>query len=725
MSAAKKGEKKDDGEKLKKTAPKGKKKKKDDGKATRSLKRSPEIAFDKRKKASDKKSKKTSKSKAKNALKVIRPEKRAFDKSRIYEGVFIRHKKGFGFVSAETLEDDIFIPADKTKGAFHKDLVEVYLDKDASADGSYRAEGRVIEIKEHGITKLIGSFHKNAGFGFVVPDDVHISSDIYIAKKDLKGAGDGDKVIVELLTYGGHREKPEGRIKEILGKKDDKGVDITAAVRSSGVNYSFPEKVREELKMIPDKVDGRSLRRRTDFRDRLCVTIDGDDSKDFDDAVSLSYDEEAGIYELSVHIADVAEYVKEGSALDEEAKERGTSIYLPDRVIPMLPKKLSNGICSLNEGVDRLTLSCLMKIDKKGAVIESEIVEGVIKSRRRLTYRYVYSLLTDKLAARAEKDKELLKMLRLMLRLSKILRKRREREGCIDFDFPEAVIKLDEKGIVKSIERYEINDANRLIEDLMLAANETVARTFYEKGLPFLYRCHGAPDEDRAEELRSLVTGLGISVRRTKNGLKDPKAMQRLLKKAEGTPEGPLIERVALRTMQKAVYSPECMGHYGLAKRYYTHFTSPIRRYPDLQIHRIIKEYIKREGRLKKAREKHYEEILPKVAIHSSDAERKADELERNCDKLKKCEYLSRFIGKRASGIISGVTNHGFYVELPDTCEGMVHVASLRDDHYDFDEKKLRLIGERRGRVYSLGDKVDIVISAVDKAARTIDFRLP
>ena len=649
---------------------------------------------------------------------------KSLDKSRIFEGVFSQHEKGFGFVTVEGREEDIFIPADRTGAAFHNDRVELYMEKDSSGDGSYRAEGRILRVLDHGISEVIGSFHKHQNFGFVVPDDRHILSDIYVDRDDFCNASNGDKVVVRIKDYGDRRRKPEGEITEVLGGASDKGVDITSAVRMSGVRYSFPEEVQAELSSIPDEVRKKDLRGRRDFRDSLCITIDGDDSKDFDDAVSLSFDKESGMYELSVHIADVAEYVKEKSELDKEAEERGTSIYLPDRVIPMLPKKLSNGICSLNEGVDRLTLSCIMRINSKGEIVDHEICEGVIRSRRRLTYKYVYSLLTDKLAARAEKDKELLAMLKLMLRLSKILRRKREKDGSVDFDFPESVITLDKNGRVTDISLYEINDANRMIEDFMLAANETVAKEFELRKIPFLYRCHEAPSEEKAEELIELVRGLGFSIRKDKKGLKDPARMAALLRKVEGSPEEPLIEKMALRSMSKAKYLTECLGHYGLSKQYYTHFTSPIRRYPDLQIHRIIKECLRNEGSLRPRRQKHYANILPGVAEHCSDTERKADELERDCDKIKKCEYMSRFIGECFDGIISGVTAYGFYVELPNTCEGMVHVNSMTDDYYIFDEKKLRLTGERGGKTYALGDRISIVVTAADKLTKTIDFRV-
>ena len=637
-------------------------------------------------------------------------------------GKYMQHQKGFGFVRVEGRDQDIFIPADRTGNALNGDTVNILLEKEASSDGAMRAEGRVLSVEQRGVTELVGSFHKHKNFGFVVPDDVHFITDIYVDKADFCDADSGDKVIVKIRSYGDRRHKPEGVITEVIGKPGQKGVDITSAVRASGLPFSFSDEIRAELCDIPDKVRKKDLRGRRDFRDQLCVTIDGDDSKDFDDAVSLSYDRGSGIFELYVHIADVAEYVAEGSELDKEARLRGTSVYLPDRVIPMLPAKLSNGICSLNEGVDRLTLSCIMRIDKKGEIISHEIAEGVIRSRRRLTYKYVHELLTDKEAARGEKDKELLRMLRLMLRLSKLLRKRRKGMGAIDFDLPESVIRLDEKGRAVEIAPYEITEANRLIEDLMLAANETVAREFCERKVPFLYRIHEAPSEEKAEELISLVQGLGFSIKRDKNGLKDPRALSRILQKTEGSPEAALIEKTALRSMSKARYSTECVGHYGLSKEFYTHFTSPIRRYPDLQIHRIIKEWIRGEG-LKKKRTRHYEEILPSVAEACSESEKKADELERDCEKLKKCEYMSRFIGDEFDGIISGVTAYGFYVELPNTCEGMVHVSSLVDDHYTFDEKKLCLTGDRRHRTFCLGQKVHIIVVSSDKMMRTIDFR--
>ena len=642
---------------------------------------------------------------------------------RLLTGRYTQHQKGFGFVTVEGRDQDIFIPADRTGSALNGDTVTLLLEKEAREDGSMRAEGRILRVDDHSVTELVGIFHKHKSFGFVTADDPHFTTDIYVDREDFLDAASGDKVVVSIRSYGDRRHKPEGVITEVLGKPGDKGVDITSAVRQSKVPYSFPDEVREELCDIPDKVRKKDMKGRTDFRGELCVTIDGDDSRDFDDAVSLRYDETRDLYILSVHIADVAQYVKEGSALDEEARLRGTSIYLPDRVIPMLPKKLSNGICSLNEGEDRLTLSCIMDIDKKGDIVGHRIVEGIIRSRRRLTYKYAYALLTDKKTARAEKDRELVEMLRLMLKLSRLLRRKRQKEGAVDFDFPESVIALDDRGRVTDIHPYEINDANRLIEDLMLAANETVAKEFCKREVPFLYRVHEAPSEEKAQELISLVQGLGFPVRRGKAGLSDPRDLSAILRKVEGSPEAPLVEKTALRSMSKARYTVECTGHYGLSKKYYTHFTSPIRRYPDLQIHRIIKDYLKSDG-LKKKRIKHYAAILPGVADTCSDQERRADELERDCVKLKKCEYMSRFIGEEFDGIISGVTAYGFYVELPNTCEGMVHVNSLVDDYYVFDEKKLSLTGERRGRSFRLGDSVHIIVVSADKLMRTVDFRI-
>lgn len=635
-------------------------------------------------------------------------------------GVFQSNARGFGFVTVEGREQDIFIPADRIGEALNGDKVRITIEKEG---GEKRAEGRIIKVLEHANTEIVGIYSKNKNFGFVIPDNQRILKDIFIPAGKDKKALNGDKVVVKLVNYGDKKSKPEGVITEVLGNIKDKGVDILSLVKSYDIPEYFPEEVEKELKKIPDSVEFEQVEGRLDLRNVQMVTIDGDDAKDLDDAVSLTYHEEKEMYELGVHIADVSEYVKEKSPLDKEALARGTSVYLTDRVIPMLPKKLSNGICSLNQGEDRLALSCIMWINKKGEIVDHKIAETIIHVDRRMSYKNVDAIITKNDARRKEQFSEFVPMFMQMKELSAILRNRRKLRGGIDFDFPETRITLDAKGKPIKIEAAEINDANRLIEDFMLAANETVAEEFYWRELPFLYRTHEAPEPDKIRELAAFAGGLGFTLRQPKDEHVHPKQIQELLKKIESDPAEAVIERMTLRSMKQARYTTECSGHFGLAAPYYTHFTSPIRRYPDLQIHRIIKESL-HDGGLSKKRIMHYEELLPDVAVKSSQLERRAEEAERECTKMKMCEYMSKHIGEEFDGIISGVTAFGLYVELENTCEGMVHVTTLTDDYYIYDEQKLEMRGEHTFKTYSLGQKVHIVVSGADKLLRTIDFRI-
>ena len=512
-------------------------------------------------------------------------------------------------------------------------------------------------------------------------------------------------------------KKPEGVITEILGHIHDPGVDILSIVRAYNLPEDFPGAVKNQLKQVPDEVKKDSWAGRKDLRDLPTVTIDGEEAKDLDDAISI---ERAGDgYRLGVHIADVSHYVQEHTPLDEEAFKRGTSVYLVDRVIPMLPHKLSNGICSLNEGEDRLALSCLMEIDSQGNVTGHEIAETVIRSDRRMTYTAVNAIVTDHDPQVTAEYAEFAEMFLLMKELADILRKKRHARGSIDFDFPESKIVLDEKGKPLEIKAYERNAATRIIEDFMLLANETVAEDYFWQELPFLYRTHDKPDEDRMKRLGTFINNFGY-VLRMPGGQVYPKEIQKLLDKVEGTPEELLISRLTLRSMKQAKYTTENTGHFGLAARYYTHFTSPIRRYPDLQIHRIIKESL--HGGLTGKRISHYEKILPQVAVQTSALERRADEAERETDKLKKVQYMERFIGQEFEGVISGVTSWGFYVELPNTVEGLVHISELRDDYYVFLEERYELSGEMTGKTYKLGQTIRVQLTGCDRFSKTIDF---
>lgn len=630
-------------------------------------------------------------------------------------GVFSGNARGFGFVAIEGQEEDVFIPADRTGGALHGDRVQIVIDSEGRGG---RPEGTVVRILEHANETLVGTYEKGKGYGFVIPDNQRISKDIFIPQGCSQGAVSGHKVMVRIKDFGEKKgKKPEGVITEILGHIHDPGVDILSIVRAYNLPEDFPGAVKTQLKQIPDEVKKDSWAGRKDLRDLLTVTIDGEEAKDLDDAISI---ERAGEgYRLGVHIADVSHYVQEHTPLDEEAFKRGTSVYLVDRVIPMLPHQLSNGICSLNEGEDRLALSCLMEIDSQGNVTGHEIAETVIRSDRRMTYTAVNAIVTDHDPQVTAEYAEFAEMFLLMKELADILRKKRHARGSIDFDFPESKIVLDEKGKPLEIKAYERNAATRIIEDFMLLANETVAEDYFWQELPFLYRTHDKPDEDRMKRLGTFINNFGY-VLRMPGGQVYPKEIQKLLDKVEGTPEELLISRLTLRSMKQAKYTTENTGHFGLAARYYTHFTSPIRRYPDLQIHRIIKESL--HGGLMGKRISHYEKILPQVAVQTSALERRADEAERETDKLKKVQYMERFIGQEFEGVISGVTSWGFYVELPNTVEGLVHISELRDDYYVFLEERYELSGEMTGKTYKLGQTIRVQLTGCDRFSKTIDF---
>lgn len=661
-------------------------------------------------------------------------------------GIFSAHHRGFGFVTIEGRDGDLFVPPDDTGDAMDGDTVQVIIDENGRGG---RTEARVLKVLKHANETLIGTFEKNKSFGFVIPDNPRITMDIFIPQGKENGAVSGHKVVVKLDTYATRNKNPEGHVQEILGHINDPGVDILSIVRAYGLPEEFPEDVMEEVSHAPEELSADYVAEeigkngRVDLRDVPMVTIDGEDAKDLDDAVSVSKETINGetIYHLGVHIADVSHYVKEGTPLDAEAYKRGTSVYLVDRVIPMLPHRLSNGICSLNAGCDRLAMSCLMDIDEKGIIVGHKICESVVRIDRRMTYTAVNAILEAKNgteepqtdAPEKEKSKEkaefakkcleeyadFVPMFLLLDETARVLRKKRMARGAVDFDFPECKIILDAKGRPVEIRPYERNAATMLIEDCMLAANETVAEDYYWQQIPFLYRSHEKPDGEKIKRFGILINNFGYSIR-LQNGELHPKEMQKLLEKAAGSPEEALLARLALRSMKQAKYTTECMGHFGLAANYYTHFTSPIRRYPDLQIHRIIKENL--HGGLTKKRIAHYEKILPEVAIWTSSRERLADEAERETDKAKKVQFMERHIGEEFSGVISGISNYGFYVELPNTVEGMVRLANLDGDYYVFDEEHYELVGERTRKKFKLGQTVKIQVVSVDRYLKTIDF---
>lgn len=631
-------------------------------------------------------------------------------------GSFMATRKGFGFVRTEDGKEDIFIPEAECKNAFHGDLVQVVLDKNERT--GRRREGSVVRILQRNCQTVVGTFIRNRNISFVIPDSEKIIKDIYIPKGKTMGAVEGHKVVVEIENYGDDEKSPEGCVIEVLGHPHDPGVDILSVVRAFGLPEEFPENVMRQTAQIPDEVEPSATGGRVDIRDRDTVTIDGEDAKDLDDAITIEKQDD-GSFELGVHIADVSHYVTEGSALDKEALARGTSVYLVDRVIPMLPHKLSNGICSLNAGEDRLALSCFMTFDERGQLKNHRIAETVIRVTERMSYSDVNDILTYHKPETCARYERLVPVFETMKELAELLRRQRKKKGAIDFDFAECKILLDKEGHPVDIVPYDRNVATKIIEEFMLAANQVVAEEYFWLEIPFLYRTHEYPDLEKIRELAQITAGFGFHMK-VGNEEVHPREIQRLLAGMEGKEEEAFLSRLTLRAMKRARYSTVNEGHFGLATQYYCHFTSPIRRYPDLQIHRIIKENLRHGIRDKRYR--HYEELLPSVAVQTSNLERRADDAEREVEKLKKAEYMEQHIGEVFHGIVSGVTSWGIYVELPNTVEGMVRLADLSDDQYVFEENKYRVTGHYTGKEFCMGQKVTVQVERVDKSARTIDF---
>lgn len=632
-------------------------------------------------------------------------------------GTFIGHARGFGFVTPDAGGEDIFIPASETMGAMQKDRVLYKMLH--KAEKGKKADGVIVRILERGQQRIVGTFEAGSkGYGFVVADDKKIAKDIFISRENTKGAVTGHKVVVEITDYGEDRRNPEGKVIEILGHINDPGVDILSVIRRYELAVEFPEEVYAEIEHLGTEVAEADKKGREDLRGLLTITIDGADAKDLDDAVSLKRLGN-GNFELGVHIADVSHYVRENTALDKEAYARGTSVYLVDRVIPMLPHKLSNGICSLNPHVDRLALSCLMEVNGRGEVVSHRILESVINSDYRMTYTAVREILEDGTPALLEQYAEILPMLEDMEELRQILGEKRRKRGSVNFDLPESKIILDENGKPIDIKPYEKSIATNMIEEFMLVCNETIAENSFWQEMPFMYRSHQEPDEDKLEKMEQFLRGFGYYLRK-KDGEIHPRELQKVLQKAEETDEERIITRMVLRSMMQARYTAENGGHFGLAAKYYCHFTSPIRRYPDLEIHRMIKKML--HGELDEKASAYYRRKMPDWAKHCSKQERVAEDAERDTDALKKVEFMEDKVGQIYEGIISGVTNWGIYVELPNTIEGMVALSQMDDDYYEFDEKKMLVFGKRTKKSYRLGDKVVVSVAKVDRMMGTIDF---
>ncbi len=650
---------------------------------------------------------------------VVRSKNDRYDLARelgYYKGIISIHPKGFGFVEIEDM-DDVYVRSEDLNGALHKDTVLVKILPSSKGDS---LEGEITQVLERGMTDFIGTYYEIKQVGYVKPDNSRYQAVVAIPKNKTKGAVKDHKVRVRIIDYL-ENNVVKAEVTEILGHKNDPGIDILSVVYKYDIVPEFSKEALEQAEQIPSEPDYDSYKGRRDLRGETIVTIDGDDAKDLDDAVHVRMLEN-GNYLLGVSIADVSYYVTEGSPLDREAFFRGTSVYLVDRVIPMIPHRLSNGICSLNPQVDRLTITCEMEISPKGEVVNHEIFPSIIKTTERMTYNHVNRILIDEDPQLCERYKELVPTFKMMYELSQILRQRRHDRGSIDFDLEESKIIVDEYGFPVDVVLREREIAERIIEDFMLAANETVAEHFHWMDVPFIYRVHEHPKPEKLERFYKLARALGYEIKGTKEHV-HPKALQMITEAVHGKPEHAAINTMMLRSLQKARYSEESLGHFGLAAEFYTHFTSPIRRYPDLVVHRLIRRYLFDQD-LSKETLAYYSAVMPEIGEQTSKRERDAIDAEREVEDMKKAEYMTQFIDEEFEGIISSVTKWGMYVELPNTVEGLVHVNDLTDDYYEFDEDNLALIGRRTKTVYKIGDKVKVIVLAASKEERTIDLQL-
>lgn len=650
-----------------------------------------------------------------------RKESKKSKQSKLIQGTLSQNKKGFAFLRPEDDEmDDVFIPPTKINRAMDGDTVLVEL-QNSKGEHKGKLEGEVKSIEKHSVTQVVGTYSEARHFGFVLPDDKRIMQDVFIPKGHNLGAIDGHKVLVQITKYADGTDNPEGQVSAILGHKNDPGVDILSIIYQHGIEIEFPDKVLEEAEAVPDEIKPSEIEGRRDLRNELTITIDGADAKDLDDAISVKKLDN-GHTQLTVSIADVSYYVTEGSALNEEAYDRATSVYLVDRVIPMIPHRLSNGICSLNPQVDRLTLSCQMELDERGHVVNHEIFDSVIHSNYRMTYDEVNEIITDQNEDTRKQYNEVTPMLDLAKDLSERLINMRKRRGEIDFDISEAKVLVNDEGIPTDVELRKRGEGERLIESFMLAANETIAEHFDRLNVPFIYRVHEQPKSERLRQFFDFITNFGLMIKGTGEEV-HPSTLQKIQQEVEGQPEQMVISTMMLRSMQQARYDDVNLGHFGLSAEHYTHFTSPIRRYPDLIVHRLIRKYLIDKTMDDKTLNK-WEEALPEIADHTSQRERRAIEAERDTDELKKAEYMVQHIGEEYEGIISSVANFGMFIELPNTIEGMVHVSEMTDDYYHFDERQMAMIGECQAKVFRIGDPVKIKVVNVDVDERMIDFQI-
>ena len=639
------------------------------------------------------------------------------EENRFIEGIFRRHERGFGFVIVEDQEDDIYIAKEDSKDAFSGDRVLVKLKK--KSNGA-RQEGIILKVIEHKKDTLVGTFQKNKNFGFVIPDDKKLCRDIFISKKNFGKARNNHKVLVQITKYPQKGKKAEGKILEVIGNVNEAGIDMLSLIKDYDLPYRFPKDVVKEAQKFGDKINPNDIAGRVDLRSKYDIfTIDGEDAKDLDDAVCVQKLEN-GNYKLDVHIADVSHYVQENTLLDKEALLRGTSIYMLNRVIPMLPRELSNGICSLNEGQDRYTLSVSMEIDNKGKIISSEVYKGIINVTRRMSYKDVQAILDNSNEEIVTKD--YIADFKLMEELAKILKEKRITKGYLNLDIPESKIILDQDGYAIDVCKYETTFANEIIEQFMLAANETIAEKFYWLKAPFIYRVHEEPDIEKVNELNKLLFNFGYKIH-VKEGKIYPAEFSKILKEVEGKPEEKIVSNMILRTLKVAVYDSENKGHFGIASKYYCHFTSPIRRYPDLFIHRIISKYLKYDYTMSEKQVEFYNKVAENDAKQSSDREKIATQVERDSIDIKKAEYMSKKIGEQYEGIISGVTQFGVFVELENTVEGLIRFENLGDEYYEYDADHKILIGERTKETFKIGDKINIEVIDANKQEKRISFK--
>ena len=641
-------------------------------------------------------------------------------KNNYLEGIYRRNAKGFGFVKVENMEDEIYISKDKSKNALNEDKVLIEIIEEKSENK--KAEGRIVEILGRQKDTIVGIFQKSKNFGFVVPDNKNFGTDIFISKKDCGKARNNHKVLVKITKYPKKGKNAEGKIIEILGGVNEAGVDMLSLIKEYDLPYVFPKAVVNEAKSKGNKINEKDIKNRKDLRNDIVFTIDGQDAKDLDDAVSVKKLEN-GNYKLDVHIADVSYYVRENSLLDKEAQIRGTSIYMLGRVIPMLPRELSNGICSLNEGEDRYTLSCTMEINSKGNVVSSDVYKAVINVTKRMNYHDVQAIFDDSNKEITKKYKDYISNFKLMEELAKILKNKRAEQGYLNLDIPESKIDLDINGRVTNISKYETSFANEIIEQFMLKANETIAEKFFWLDAPFIYRVHEEPDIDKVKELNKFLYNFGLKVKIV-NEKVYPTEFAKILEEVKQKDEEKVVSNLILRTLKVARYESENQGHFGIASKYYCHFTSPIRRYPDLFIHRIISNYLENKYNVSDEFKNEYKAKAEQRATSSSDREKIATKVERESEDIKKAEYMENKVGEEYEGIVSSITQFGMFVELDNTVEGLIRFEHLGNEYFIYDENRKILIGEKSKKTYKIGDKVKIRVISASKLLRQIDFEI-